>query len=94
MPQITIPDDLYAELEKRAGMLGLTVEQVLLPAMRHAASLARPRPPLTPEQIAERQKALDRLHQMAVELGARLPPGLVIDDSRETICGLREGAPG
>lgn len=53
--------------------------------------VARISPPPSQEPTdEERDRAFERLAELAASLVDRLPPGHVVDDSRETIYGDRE----
>lgn len=81
MPQLTIPDHIYEILRGRAAALKMTVEQLVIPILDHAAA-----------QGADAEvKPLDRSEAFANWMAEvrsradRYPDGFVLDDRRETM---------
>ena len=87
MPTMTIPDDTFERLAKRAEALNVSVEQLVVSVLDLAAeSEGNGRGP-------SRNVPHQDLHAWLAEVRARLPrypPGFLMDDSRESIykgCG-------
>lgn len=94
MPTITVPEETYQRLSRRAAALGTTVEAVALPALDEAANDAKaefiPTPP--PAQLAYEQwkKISEEIIERAQSRAHLYPPGFEADVSRESIyegCG-------
>ncbi len=94
MPQLTIPDDIYERLARRAASLNVTIEQLLAPILEQAAAAgatngSQPAPPSDlpfDQWKAQFDKMLALVHSRA----DRYPPGFQADVSRESIyegCG-------
>jgi hypothetical protein len=94
MPQLTIPDDTYERLARRAAALNVTVEQLVTPALERFAEAedTNGRPPAPPGDLPHSQwKArFDEFLATVQSRAGRYPPGFEADVSRESIyegCG-------
>ncbi len=89
MPTITVPDAVYQRLAARAAAAGTTVEAVALPILEQAAEV----PPASPNDVTfqEWKKNYDAMNELfRTTMADQIPPGFVLDDSRESIyegCG-------
>ena len=78
MATLTIPEDTFRRVAKRAAEMGLTVEQLLLPIMEQAA--------LSPEPTSDdRRQAFKNLTLLARSHATLYPTDLVLDGSREAM---------
>ncbi len=94
MPTITVPDDTYQRLARRATELGTTVEALVAPALERVTQGSTPNgTPATPPGDLPYDEWKQRFdsHMQAVHARAHhFPPGHVTDVSRESIyegCG-------
>jgi hypothetical protein len=93
MPYLTIPDEMFQRLAKRAAALNVTVEQLVTPLLDLAvASDSNGLPtPAPPEAGIDDWKTKFDAWMADVQARAnRYPPGFVMDASRESIyerCG-------
>ena len=91
MPSLTIPDETFQRLAKRAAALNLTVEQLIAPLLDLAATESNGQFKRAPNQSFEEWKEKFDAWMAEVQTRAhRYPPGFVMDDSRESIyegCG-------
>ena len=90
MPTITIPEETYQRLSRRAAALGTTVEAVAIPALEKVA--VEPAPEVAPaiSTAEERKRHFDEWQAMVLARADRYPPDHVLDVSRESIyegCG-------
>lgn len=90
MPSLTISDEMFERLAKRAAALNVTVEQLIAPLLDLAAD--NPHPTLSPTAASFGDWKKNFAAWMADVQGRahRYPPGFVMDDSRESIyegCG-------
>jgi hypothetical protein len=94
MPQLTIPEDTYERLARRAAALNVTVEQLAVPALERAAAaqVVTDRSSTPPAGLPDDEwKA--RFHEilaLAHSRAGRYPSGFQADISRESIyegCG-------
>jgi hypothetical protein len=84
MSQLTIPDELFERLARRAAALNVTVEQLIAPALDFAAQSSQE------SSLAAKPSLLDAWLADVDSRAGRYPPGFVMDDSRESIyqgCG-------
>jgi hypothetical protein len=93
MPTLTIPDEIYERLAKRAAVLNVTVDQLIAPLLNlvtecdhngHRAS--------SPAEIPfdDWKNRFDSWMADVKGRAQRYPSGFVVDDSRESIykgCG-------
>ena len=87
MPTITVPDAVYQRLAARAAAAGTTVEALAVPALEQAAEV----PPASPNDVTfkEWKKNYDAMNELfRTTMAGQIPPGFVLDDSRE---GIYEG---
>ena len=93
MPSLTIPDELFQRLAKRASALHVTVEQLIAPLLDLAAEnggKGGPVPSPTAAPWDDWKIKFDAWMGEVQGRAPRYPPGFVLDDSRETIyegCG-------
>jgi hypothetical protein len=95
MPQLTIPDDTYQRLARRAAALHVPVEQLVTPALERVAEGAEPGggpPPTPPGGLTDDQwqARFDQLLATIQSRAGRYPPGFQADVSRDSIyegCG-------
>ncbi len=88
MPTLTIPDETYQRLTRRAAALQVTVEELILKLATESDGNASPAPTLAP--LDEWRKKFDAWMADVQSRAHRYPPGFVLDDSRESIyegCG-------
>jgi len=86
MPTITVPEETYQKLTRRAEAMQTIVDE-LLAQLAVEPQLGEP-----PEEFSREEKlqALKRIAQRAAARADRYPPGHVTDSSRESIyegCG-------
>jgi hypothetical protein len=91
---ITVPDDTYQRLARRAAAAGTTVEALAAPVLerlaQETAAHAHPAAPPVDLPDDEWQRVLDQLIADADSRADRYPPGFRVDVSRESIyegCG-------
>jgi hypothetical protein len=93
MASLTIPDEVFHRLTKRAAALNVTVEQLIAPLLELAADRASPghlTPSPTEAPFADWKKNFDAWMADVQARAHRYPPGFVLDDSRESMyegCG-------
>lgn len=93
MPSVTIPEEVFERLSKRAAALNVTVEQLIAPLLDLAAEShgsGHPAPSLTEASFDDWKKKFDAWMADVQGRAHRYPPGFVMDDSRESIyqgCG-------
>jgi len=93
MPSLTISDELFERLAKRAAALNVTVEQLVAPLLDLAAEGANSghlSPSPTEAPFADWKKNFDAWIAEVRARARRYPLGFVMDDSRESIyegCG-------
>ncbi len=96
MPTITVPDDTYARIARRAEDLGTTVEALVVPAVEQAALKpeAQGLQPSPPDAVSyvEWKARFDDLLALVRNRSERYtyPPGFEVDVSREAMyegCG-------
>ncbi|HKI32225.1 MAG TPA: hypothetical protein VKA46_10180 [Gemmataceae bacterium] len=94
MPQLTILDDTYERLARRAAALNVTVEQLVTPVLERVAGAeaVNGHPPTPPGDLPfDPWKArFDELLATVRGRADRYPPGFQADVSRESIydgCG-------
>jgi hypothetical protein len=88
MPSLTIPDELFERLTKRAAALNVTVEELIAPLLDVAAESAQSghlSPSPTEEPFDDWKKKFDSWMVDVRARAHRYPPGFVMDDSRESI---------
>jgi hypothetical protein len=86
MPSVTIPDETFERLAKRAAALGLTVEQLILKLATESDGNGHPTAP----HFDDWKKQFDKWMADVQGRAHRYPSGFVMDDSRESIyegCG-------
>jgi len=84
MSQLTIPDELFERLVRRAAALNVTVDQLIAPALDLAAQSSQESP------LAAVPSLFDGWLADVDSRAGRYPTGFVMDDSRESIyqgCG-------
>ncbi len=89
MPALTIDEETFARLAKRAATLNMTVEQFIAPLLALAAE-GSVSPTPKPVNIDTWKKNFDAWMAEVQSRADRYPPGFVMDDSRECIykeCG-------
>lgn len=89
MPAVTVADDVFQRLAKRAATLNVTVEQLIAPLLDVAAKDTGG-PPLSPPAFDDWKRTFDTWMADVQKRAHRYPPGFVLDDSRESIyreCG-------
>ena len=88
MQTITIPDETYERLTRRASALTISVEELALPALERAAATPLPAP-----RALTHEEWLANFEAWMAEVQARAhryPPGFEVDISREAMyegCG-------
>ena len=93
MPSLTISDEVFERLTKRAAALNVTVEELIAALLRLAAEGANPghlKGSPTEAPFAVWKKTFDAWMADIQARANRYPPGFVMDDSRESIyerCG-------
>jgi hypothetical protein len=93
MPTVTIPDEVFERLAKRAAALNVTVEQLIAPLLGLAAErqgISDPTVSPAEPPFDEWKKSFDAWMGDVRGRAHRYPPGFVLDDSRESIyrgCG-------
>jgi hypothetical protein len=93
VPSLTIPDEMYERLVRRAAALNVTLEQLIAPLLDLAAEgvgNGHPTPSRTAASFDEWNKTFDAWMADVRARADRYPPGFVLDDSRESIyegCG-------
>ncbi len=91
MPSVTISDEMFDRLAKRAVALNVTVEQLIAPLLDLAAADAgNGHPAPTQASFESWKKKFDAWMTDVQARADRYPPGFVMDDSRESIyegCG-------
>lgn len=91
MPSVTIADEMFERLAKRAAALNLTVEQLIAPLLDLAAeSGGNGPPPATTQAFDGWKKNFDAWMADVRARAHRYPSGFVMNDSRESIyeaCG-------
>jgi hypothetical protein len=88
MPVVTIPNEAFDGLAKRAAELNVTVEQLILKLATESAGNGHPKPSVTP--FDDWKKNFDAWMGDVQTRAHRYPLGFVMDDSRESIyegCG-------
>jgi hypothetical protein len=93
MPSVSIPDEVFERLARRAAALNVTVEQLIAPllsfaAENHGSGKAAASPSDVP--FDDWKKQFDAWMADVQGRARRYPPGFVMDDSRESIyhgCG-------
>jgi hypothetical protein len=93
MPNLNISEDTFRELRARADALGISVDDLVRPALDRIAQTAMPapEPPLPLGGDAWRAE-LEAWKRDAKTRAKRYPPSFVLDDSREAIYREREDA--
>lgn len=94
MPTITVPEDTYQRLTRRALALGTTVDALVAPALERATGepATSGTPPAPPGELPydEWKRAFDEWMSAVEARADQYPPGHVTDVSRESIyegCG-------
>ena len=93
MPSVTIPNETFERLAKRAAALNVTVEQLIAPLLDRAAESGangHPLPSLKEAPVEDWKKIFDAWMADVQARRHRYPPGFALDDSRENIyegCG-------
>ena len=93
MPSLTISDEMFARLAKRASALNVTIEELIAPLLDLAAASDgngdfRPSPTAAP--FEDWKKTFDAWMADVQARAHRYPPGFVMNDSRESMyegCG-------
>lgn len=83
MASITIPDETYRRLSRRASALKITVDELVQPALDQLANVENHAD--APLQGDAWRAEAEALEQEAIDRSHRYPPGFVVDDRRETI---------
>ncbi|MSQ97411.1 MAG: hypothetical protein EXR98_23050 [Gemmataceae bacterium] len=89
MASVTIPDEAFEPLAKRAAALNVTVEQLVLKLVTETDGNGRPTP-APPQPFNEWKKNFDAWMADVQARANRYPPDFAMDDSRESIyegCG-------
>jgi len=93
MPSLTISDEMFERLAKRAAALNVSVEQLIAPLLDLAAKddgNGNAAPSSTAAPFDNWKKEFDAWMAEVQMRAHRYPPGFVMDDSRESIyegCG-------
>ncbi len=90
MPTITVPDAVYQRLAARAAAAGTTVEALAVPALEYAAEVPPAETPNDVPFVVWKQNYDAMTELFRTTMASKLPPGFVLDDSRESIyegCG-------
>jgi hypothetical protein len=93
VPTLTIPEEVFERLARRAAALNVTVEQLIAPLLALAAEGVgneHPAPSETAASFDDWKKNFDAWMADVHARAHRYPPGFVMDDSRESIyegCG-------
>jgi hypothetical protein len=83
MATLTVDNSIYERLVKKAEERKITVDALVTPVLQQLVEV--------PVTASERQRAFDSFVEMARKHAAKLPPGHVVDDSRESIYGDDRG---
>jgi len=94
MPTITVPDETYARIARRAEALGTTVEALVAPVLEQMVTTPKPNgPPAEPPvemPYDEWKKGMEEWQARVLARAIDYPPGFECDVSRESIyegCG-------
>jgi hypothetical protein len=90
MPSLTVPDDVFERLAKRAAALNVTVEQLVAPLLDLAATESGAPVPPAPASFGDWKTKFDAWMADVQARSPRYPPGFIMDDSRESMyegCG-------
>jgi hypothetical protein len=90
VPSVTIPDETFHRLAKRAAAGNITVEQLILTLAAENDGNAHPTPTPTAASFDDWKKQFDAWMAEVQARAQRYPPGFAMDDSREAIyegCG-------
>ena len=90
MPSLTVSDEMFQRLAKRADALHVSIEQLIGPLLDLALE-SQPQPTTgNAALLADWKKNFDAWMAEVERRAHRYPPGFVLDDSRESIyqgCG-------
>ena len=92
MPHLTIADEVFERLAKRAAALNVTVEQLVAPLLDLAAESGNGHSAASSTEAGfdEWKETFDAWMADVQARAHRYPPGFALDDSRESIyqgCG-------
>ena len=93
MPQVTVPEETFRRLARRAAALNISVDDLVRPALDRLADAGTlPPEPSLPLSGEPWKAELEAWKRDAEGRAGRYPAGFVLDDSRESIYREREDA--
>jgi hypothetical protein len=86
MPNVSVPEDTIRRLSERAAALNISVDEFVKPALDRLAEAGMPSPEsFLPLAEHAWRAEVDAWKRDAVSRAERYAPGIVLDDSRETM---------